>query len=165
MELDIRHVQQIQGKDVMPSEEIRLAAEAKFDAFVSLYKKELDNGALIPAEFSYKHHFTSVHEDFGCALYGREMHLKKGTIGVGAVHKHPVINVLLKGEIVVVSQAGRRVMKAPCVYVSDPGVRRIAFALEDCIWLNVLATAYTGEENLSKIEAHHVITPPALESK
>lgn len=171
MELNINHLKPIKPpnladgvRDSLPSIHDQILTDAKYDKFLSLYKKELASGALTPAEFEYKHHFTTVHEDFGCALYGREMHLKKGTIVVGATHKHPAIIVLLKGEIAVVSQMGRRVMKAPCVYASDPGVRRVGFVLEDCIWVNVIATAHVGEDNLSKIEAHHVVTPPKIES-
>jgi hypothetical protein len=171
MELNLDHLKPAKPtdrfngvRDCLPPIHEQILTDAKYDEFLSLYKKGLDNGAITPAEFEFKHHFTTVHEDFGCALYGRELHLKKGTIAIGATHKHPTIIVLLKGKVVVVSQMGRRVMEAPCIYPSNPGLHRIAFVLEDCIWVNVIATAHVGEDNLSKIEAHHVITPPKIES-
>jgi hypothetical protein len=174
MELNLDHLKSVKSvklhnltdevKDSLPSIQEQIVAEATFDKFISLYKKGLDNGELTPVEFEYKHHFTTVHEDFGCALYGREMHLKKGTIVIGAKHKHPSIIVLLKGKIAVVSQMGRRVLKAPCIFASDPGLRRIGFVLEDCVWANVIATAHVGEDNLSKIEEHHTVVPPKIEN-
>jgi len=127
----------------------------KIGSFQKQFEDGLENGDLTPSPYVYKHHFTDVHSEFGAALYGREMHLSKGAIVIGKIHKHPVLNVLLKGKLAVVSENGRRVIEAPCVYSSDPNIRRVGHVLEDCIWLNVLMTKHTGEENLDKIVDDH----------
>ena len=127
----------------------------KIGGFQKQFEDGLQNGDLTPSPYSYKHHFTDVHSEFGAALYGREMHLSKGAIVIGKIHKHPVLNVLLKGKLAVVSENGRRIIEAPCVYSSDPHIRRVGHVLEDCIWLNVLMTKHTGEENLDKIVDEH----------
>ena len=85
----------------------RVQAREKINDFQSEYIKAFDAGHLTPAEYSYKHHFTQLHDEFGCAMYGREMTLAKGAIVVGRIHKHPVINVFLKGKLAVVSENGR----------------------------------------------------------
>jgi hypothetical protein len=127
----------------------------KIGSFQKQFEDGLKSGDLTPSPYGYKHHFTDVHSEFGAALYGREMHLSKGAIVIGKIHKHPVLNVLLKGKLAVVSENGRRVIEAPCVYSSDPNIRRVGHVLEDCIWLNVLMTKHTGEENLDKIVDDH----------
>jgi len=133
----------------------KVQAREKINDFQSDYIKALDAGDLTPSPYSYKHHFTQMHNEFGCAMYGREMTLAKGAIVVGRIHKHPVINVLLKGKLAVVSENGRRVVEAPCVYVSEPNVKRVGYVLEDCVWLNVLMTKQVGEENLDAITDFH----------
>ena len=127
----------------------------KINSFQNQFEDGLKSGDLTPSPYSYKHHFTEVHSEFGAALYGREMHLTKGAVIIGKIHKHPVLNVLLKGKLAVVSENGRRIIEAPCVYSSDPNIRRVGHVLEDCVWLNVLMTKHVGEENLDKIEDAH----------
>lgn len=127
----------------------------KLNEFQGQYIAALEAGQLTPSKYSYKHHFSDIHSEFGCALYGREMTLEKGAIVIGKIHKHPVMNVLLKGKLAVVSENGRRVIEAPCAYMSEPGVKRVGYVLEDCIWLNVLMTKTPGEEHLTETEAAH----------
>jgi hypothetical protein len=127
----------------------------KIGDFQKQFEAGLESGDLTPSPYSYKHHFTGVHSEFGAALYGREMHLSKGAVVIGKIHKHPVLNVLLKGKLAVVSENGKRVIEAPCVYSSDPNIRRVGHVLEDCIWLNVLMTKHVGEENLDTIIGDH----------
>lgn len=130
-------------------------AREKINDFQRQFEEGLKNGDLTPSPYTYKHHFTDIHSEFGAALYGRELHLAKGATIIGKIHKHPVLNVLLKGKLAVVSENGRRVIEAPCVYSSEPGVRRVGHVLEDCIWLNVLMTKHVGEENLDEVEKAH----------
>lgn len=132
-----------------------VAFRQKTNDFQASYKNALESGTLTPAPYSYKHHFTEKHSEFGAALYGREMSVGKGAIIIGRIHKHPTINVLLKGKLLVVSESGRRTVEAPCTYVSEPGVKKIGYVLEDCIWLNVLMAPETGEENLDLIVQKH----------
>jgi hypothetical protein len=129
----------------------------RINEFQDSYVKSLNAGLLAPAGYSYKHHFSTIHEDFGCAMYGREMTLGQGAIIIGKIHKHPVMNVLLKGKLVVVSENGRRVIEAPCLYMSEPGVKRVGYVLEDCIWLNVLLSKQVGEEHLDEILDNHTV--------
>lgn len=107
---------------------------------------------LLPAaqmEIQYVHTFAP-------GVYVREAHVKGGMIGVGHEHKTKNINVVLKGRLKIV--AGDEVIElvAPCVFVSEPGVRKVAHFLEDTIWLNVLHNP-TNETDLKKLEDLFVI--------
>ena len=145
--------------DVAPSPDVnsvaRVAARQRMNEFQDLYKSELDAGGLTPAPYEYTHHFSDPHPVFGCAMYGRELALPAGAIIVGKIHKYPVLNVLLKGQLVVVSETGRKHLTAPATYMSEPGVRRVGYVVEDCVWLNVLMTDKVGEEHLDEIADFH----------
>jgi hypothetical protein len=127
----------------------------KINDFQKKYESNLESGDLTPVEYSYKHYFTEIHSEFGAALYAREMKLPKGAVVIGKIHKHPTMNVLLKGKVSVVTENGGRVIDAPCIYVSDPGVKRVGYVLEDCLWVNILMTKHVGEENLDLMEEAH----------
>lgn len=143
-------------KTVLDKNDLALVhARQKINDFQKQFEEGLKSGNLSPSPYTYKHHFTDIHSEFGAALYGRELHLTKGAIIIGKIHKHPVLNILLKGKLAVVSENGRRVIEAPCVYSSEPGVRRVGHVLEDCIWLNVLMTKHVGEEHLDEVEKAH----------
>ena len=42
------------------------------------------------------HYFSPIIEEFGCAVYGRQMFIPKDTLIVGKIHKHSHLNVILK---------------------------------------------------------------------
>ena len=88
-------------------------------------------------------------------MYGRELAMPAGAIIVGKIHKYPVFNVLLKGKLAVVSEDGQKVLEAPATYMSEAGVRRVGYVLEDCVWLNVVLTDKVGEEFVDEITDFH----------
>ena len=134
----------------------RVEVREKLKTIEAFFVDAIAKGEMKNAEHSYNHHFTSKHEEFGAHLYGRELSLPAGTIVVGKIHKHPVMNVLLKGKLFVVSENGKRMVEAPCMYTAEPGVKRVAYVVEDCVWANVLMTKYDGEDKLDLIEQDHI---------
>jgi hypothetical protein len=76
-----------------------------------------------------KHHFAP-------GIYLREMHMPKGSIVVGKIHKTEHLCILSKGTVVVVDEDGRRTLTAPAVIHAMPGVKRALHALEDVVWTN-----------------------------
>ena len=99
------------------------------------------------------HYFTEIDEDYGCCLYGREMFMPKGTLVVGKIHKRQGLNFLLKGKIYVATEFGKVWYEGPCVIKGEANVKRVVYAQEDSIFINVHLTGHTGEENLDKVEA------------
>lgn len=79
------------------------------------------------------HHYSK-------GVYARELHIPKGCMLTGKIHKFENLNILSKGEISILSQDGVMRVKAPFTVVSSPGVKRLAYAHEDCVWTTILGT-------------------------
>lgn len=111
-------------------------------------------------QFPLKHSFAD-------GVYVREIFIPKGSVLTGKIHRHSHPNFLMKGEVVVFTEGkGREHYSAPMAMISEPGIKRAIFALEDTIWITVHVT---GETDLKKIE-DYVITesyddPILLENK
>jgi len=104
------------------------------------------------------HHFSPVDEKYGCGTYAREMFIPKDTLIIGKIHRHQHLNFIMKGKVSVATEFGKKYFEAPCIFVSEVGLKRAVYAEEDTIWVTVHMTEHSGEENLSKIE-EEVISP------
>ncbi len=112
---------------------------------------------LLPTEqMEIKYYHT-----FAPGVYVREAHVKKGMIGLGHEHKTKVVNIVSKGRFKIVAGDSIIEMAAPCVFVSEPGVRKLAEFLEDTIFINVLHNP-TDETDLKKLEDLFVIKSPTF---
>jgi hypothetical protein len=107
---------------------------------------------------SVSHFFAPIDEKYGCGAYARQMFIPKGTVIIGKIHRHQHLNFILQGKVSVATEFGKKYFEAPCTFVSEVGLKRAVYAEEDTIWTTVHLTAYTGEENLDKIE-EEVIAP------
>ena len=77
---------------------------------------------------------------FGPGVYMREVQLSAGAFVVGRNHRQPHQNIMLKGKLQLVDDAGVfHTLEAPQMFTSQGG-RKCALVLEDTVWLNVLAT-------------------------
>lgn len=86
---------------------------------------------------------------FSEGLYAREIFIPKGTLLVGKIHKFKNLSIILKGKLTFFSIDGGKTVEAPHTFVANPGVKRVIYAHEDSIWMNVHATL---ETDLEKIE-------------
>lgn len=98
--------------------------------------------AMPQVDLPVKHHFSQ-------GVYGRELLIPKGVTLTGKIHKYSQLNVLVSGELSVLTEDGIKRVKPPFIVVSPPGTKRIAYAHEDSIWLTVHGTE---ETDLEKIE-------------
>lgn len=106
--------------------------------------KGIETGQFIAAETPVKHYFTE-------GAYAREMLIPAGTLIIGKIHKHAHLNFITKGKVAVVTEFGREVITAPTTMISQPGTKRVVYALEDTLWTTVHVT---DETDLEKIEDH-----------
>lgn len=84
---------------------------------------------------------------FARGLYSRTILIKAGTVLTGAVHKYSHFSVVTAGEVTVVTEEGRRLIKAPWMEVSPAGVKRAMYAHQDTLWTTFHHTqAKTPEE-------------------
>ena len=84
-------------------------------------------------------------------IYVREMKMYKGTIVVGAIHKHLHMCFLLKGHLTVANEDGVIEHKAPCYIKSTPGIKRVLYAHEDSLWYNTHKNP-SNTEDIDKLE-------------
>ena len=97
-------------------------------------------------EIPLKHHFSKD-------VYAREITIPQGSLIVGKIHKHTNLNILSKGKISLLSIDGCTTVEAPYTVVSSPGVKRLAYAHEDCVWITIHGTA---EKDVDKIEEQFI---------
>ena len=98
---------------------------------------------------NFKTYELEVVHHFSQGAYGREMVIPKGTTVTGKIHKFTQLNVLLCGELSVLTEKGVVRIKPPFVVVSPPGTKRVAYAHEDSRWLTIHGTE---ETDVDKIE-------------
>ena len=96
---------------------------------------------LPPAEMPVTHHFSK-------GVYARELFIPAGTILTGEIHKYQSLNILLSGQIAVLTNDGIKKPESGFVEVSSPGMKRIAFAITDTRWLTVHGTDETDVEKI-----------------
>jgi hypothetical protein len=86
---------------------------------------------------------------FADGMYVREIFIPKGMLLVGKIHKKSNPVFVMSGDISIFSEEGTKRFKAPCYLISQPGAKRVGYAHEDTVWVEVLAT---NETDLDKIE-------------
>ena len=81
-------------------------------------------------------------------VYIRKMTMYKGTVVIGAIHKHKHMCFLLEGHLSVASSSGVNEYIAPCYIVSEPGEKRVLYAHEDSHWYNT----HKNPDNIKDVE-------------
>ena len=77
-----------------------------------------------------KHAFTD-------GVYIRQMDMPKGNAVIGAIHKHLHVWFLLTGHISVATEDSTEDYIAPCYVVATPGTKRVIYANEESIFVNI----------------------------
>jgi len=88
---------------------------------------------------------------FADGVYIRQMDMKKGQIVVGAVHKHLHAWFLMTGRVLINDNGEKIEHIAPCYTISKPGARRVIYAVEDSIFVNVHKNP-TNTKDIKKLE-------------
>ena len=86
---------------------------------------------------------------FSPGLYAREITVPADALITGVIHKYPQINILSKGTIRVSIDEEIREISAPFTVVSPAGVKRIAYAVTECVWTTIV---HTFKTNVAEIE-------------
>ena len=94
-------------------------------------KIEGDGNQLVNSDdFPLKHTFAD-------GVYGRQMDMKAGSAVVGAIHNHVHVWFLLTGSLAVATEDSTEEFIAPCYVLAKPGSKRVIYAIEDSIFVNV----------------------------
>ena len=113
---------------------------------------EFDADALEQQFLSQPQAECPVTHHFGPGVYIREVKIPAGTIVVGHSHRDESLNMMLAGKMVLMIDGQIIAVSAPFFAVAKPG-RKVAYVLEDAVWMNVYATE---ERDIDKLEAMYV---------
>jgi hypothetical protein len=95
--------------------------------------------------FPLKHSFTD-------GIYVREIHIPKGMVLTGKIHKHEHPNFLMSGEVVVITETGgKEVLKGPMAMISAAGTKRALHTLTDVVWITIHHNP-TNTQDLAELE-------------
>ena len=92
-----------------------------------------------------------VTHHFAPSVYMREIFMPAGTFVIGQEHKTKHFNTVLKGRAKVMMDGVMHDIVAPSVFVSEPGVRKILYILEDMVWVTTHSTEETNVEKLTEL--------------
>ena len=107
-------------------------------------------------EIIYPDHLWKYKHSFAEGLYIREMNMKKGQLGVSAIHKHSYGFFLLSGLLAGTKEDGIDEFTAPCYIISPQGAKRIVYALTDCKIVTVHANP-TNTQDLDELAKTNVV--------
>lgn len=107
----------------------------------SLTKPDVFNVEAVMYEFPQLELLTKHH--FSKGVYARELHIPKDTMLTGHIHKYQNLNILVKGRMKVLVNHEIKEVEAPFIVVSPPGTKRIAYAIDDCVWITIHGTDET----------------------
>lgn len=96
-----------------------------------------------------------VEHDFSYGVYARTLYIPKGVALTGHIHKYENFNILIAGKMRVSVDEQMQTITAPFKIVSPPGTKRIAWALEDSIWMTVHGTHERDLEIIEKVFVAH----------
>ena len=103
---------------------------------------EGDGNSIVHSDnFPLKHTFAD-------GIYVRQMDMKAGSMVVGAIHNHLHVWFLLTGHLAVSTEDAIEEFIAPCYVVADPGSKRVIYAIEDSIFVNI----HKNPKNIKNIE-------------
>lgn len=83
---------------------------------------------------------------FGNKVYVREMTAPKGSILIGKMHKFKQVNIVIKGDISVLTEDGWKRLKSGDMFESPAGIKRAGFTHEDTVWTTICGTEETEVE-------------------
>ena len=132
----------------MSNKEIRLNTREKILNFQEALVKKADEVDIVTHQDST--HFPLKHT-FADGIYVRQMKMKKGSVVVGAIHKHLHVWFLLTGHISVATEKDIEDYISPCYVVAKPGTKRVIYANEESIFVNIHKNP-TNTQDIQQLE-------------
>ena len=96
---------------------------------------------------------TKVEHFFSEGVYTRVTELKAGTLAMGKRHRHSTVNILLKGviSIYVGENEPPHTVEAPFIFISEPNVKKLAYAHTDVLITNIHPTEETDLDVIEEL--------------
>lgn len=107
-----------------------------------LYKLQASMAELPDVDFPLQHVFAP-------GVVARTIILPAGSVIVGKIHKHQHLNILSKGHVRVLTEAGGvEELRGPLVMTSEPGTKRAVYAITEAIWTTIHLTNKTDPDEI-----------------
>ena len=132
----------------MSNKELKLNTREKILDFQQALIEKADEVDIVTHQDSV--HFPLKHT-FADGIYVRQMSMVKGSVVVGAIHKHLHVWFLLTGHISVASESGIEDYVAPCYVVAKPGTKRVIYANKESIFVNIHKNP-TNTQDIQQLE-------------
>lgn len=94
---------------------------------------------------------------FAPGVYYREIFMPNGVFIIGHEHKTTHLNIVLQGEAAVMMNGNLHRIAAPFTFVSEAGVRKILYIVDDMRWATIHLTV---ETDLKKLEEELIVHSP-----
>ena len=88
---------------------------------------------------------------FADGIYIRQMDMQADSMVVGAIHNHLHVWFLLTGHLMVITEDTTEEFIAPCYVLATPGSKRVIYAMEDSIFVNIHKNPYNIKD-IKKLE-------------
>lgn len=107
--------------------------------------------AALPNAVHGDNEICPLKHSFANGIYMREIRIPAGMVLTGKIHRHAHPNVLMEGEVLVVTeQNGLERLKGPMAMISEGKTKRALVALTDLHWITFHNVG--DERDLQKIE-------------
>ncbi len=111
--------------------------------------------AIVPCEYEVQHNLNTE-----LKTYTREIFVPAGHILIGKKHAKSCINILAQGSILLkdnLEDKGKliEVTNKTVTFISPPGIQKIAYVIQDMIFINVFTDVEAKE--LEEVEAELII--------
>ena len=94
---------------------------------------------------------------FAEGMYGRALPIEANAVVVGKIHRHEHFTLLISGEATINTDRGMERIKAPHIWVSPPGAKRILHTHTDCVFFTSHLNA-NNSRDIDEIEADLIIS-------
>lgn len=88
---------------------------------------------------------------FTDGAYLRTIRMAAGLLVIGQKHKTRHFNIVLRGSAMVMMDGVVKRIDGPCIFESEPGVRKVLFMLSDVEWATLHVTPETDLEKLENL--------------
>lgn len=100
-----------------------------------------------------------VQHYFAPGVYVREIFMPAGSAVIGHEHRTRHLNLVERGRCFVSMDGDVTEVVAPCVFVSDPHVRKVLIVMEDTVWRTIHPTDRT---DLAELEEELIVKSPSF---
>ena len=89
--------------------------------------------------------------DFSKGVYLRQILMPKGSLVIGKTHKTEHLNIIMSGSASVLIDGEVKFIKAPYVFNSGKGIKKILYVHEEMVWATVHVTEEIDMNKLEKL--------------